>query len=165
MNDQVCFLIESLQLRPHPEGGFFSETFRSNIVLQGLAHGGPRAASTAIYFLLPAGDFSAFHRVKSDEVWHHYDGDPVELHTITEQGEYLVQMLGAAISEGQRPQLVVSAGTWQAARATGDRYSLCGCTVAPGFEYEDFEMPSCDELSRLFPQHAVHIRALCRRVA
>jgi hypothetical protein len=130
--------------------------------VHGLPHGASRAASTAIYFLLPAGDFSAFHRVSSDEVWHHYAGDPVELHTINDLGEYRVQILGTAFDANQRPQLVVPAGIWQAARALGDSYALGGCTVAPGFDYEDFEMPHGDDLAQKFPQFSAQIRSLSR---
>ncbi len=141
--------ISSLGLTPHPEGGFYRETFRSPRVVETPA--GPRAASTAIYFLLPAGAFSALHRVCSDEVWHHYDGDPVELHTIDDRGVHAITVLGPSLVKQQRPQLVVPAGTWQAAVPLGRRYALCGCTVAPGFDFADFEMPTRDALVRAYP--------------
>lgn len=156
-------LVELLGLSPHPEGGFFTETFRAPVVLGGLPHGGPRAASTAIYFLLPAGTFSALHRVSSDEVWHHYDGDPLELHLIDGAGVYTMHVLGRDLAAGQRPQLVVPAGVWQASVPRGDRYALCGCTVAPGFDFADFEMPPRAELTRLHPTHAEIIARLTRR--
>jgi predicted cupin superfamily sugar epimerase len=157
-------LIDTLGLLPHPEGGFYRETFRSPLALRGLAWTGPdgeRSASTAIYFLLPAGVFSAFHRVMSDEVWHHYDGDSVLLHTLDESGHEVVQ-LGRDFAAGERPQHVVRGGVWQAAVATGDRYALCGCTVAPGFDFADFVMPSRDALASAYPEHAAIIASLTR---
>ena len=156
-------LVARLGLLPHPEGGFFGESFRSPIQLT-LPDGRIRAASTAIYFLLPMGAFSALHRVSSDEVWHFYDGDPLELTTITSGGILETRTLGRDLEAGQRPQFVVPAGVWQAAKPTQEKigYSLVGCTVAPGFDFADFEMPVCDELGRLFPQHAAAIQILTR---
>ena len=152
-----------LGLLPHPEGGFFGESFRSPIQLT-LPDGRIRAASTAIYFLLPMGAFSALHRVSSDEVWHFYEGDPLELTTITPEGILKTMTLGRDLEEGQRPQFVVPAGVWQAAKPTVEKigFTLVGCTVAPGFDFADFEMPVCDELGRLFPQHAAAIQILTR---
>jgi predicted cupin superfamily sugar epimerase len=155
-------LIDALGLVKHPEGGFYRETFRSPLVLrtlQGLPAGDERNASTAIYFLLPAGAFSAFHRVTSDEVWHHYDGDPVELHTLSPAGQHEMTRLGCDVGSGERPQHVVPAGFYQAAAPVGDRYALCGCTVAPGFDFADFTMP---ERSKLLAQFGEH-RALVER--
>jgi predicted cupin superfamily sugar epimerase len=149
MNDDARAVVTALGLAPHPEGGFFRENFRARLAID--APQGPRAASTAIYFLLPAGSFSALHRVRSDEVWHHYDGDPVELHTIDDAGQAQMVHLGRDLARGDRPQVVVPAGVWQAAVPVGKRFALCGCTVAPGFEFADFEMPSRAELLRRFP--------------
>ena len=126
MRSEADRLIELLALKPHPEGGYFRETFRDGN--QG------RAYSTAIYFLLKAGEVSRWHRVDAAEVWHFYRGAPLELR-IGKQ----VFVLGADIDEAQVPQIVVPAGAWQAARSLGD-YSLVGCTVAPGFEFNHFEM-------------------------
>jgi uncharacterized protein len=151
-------LVERLGLSPHPEGGFYRETFRSPRLVSPEA----RAASTAIYFLLPAGTFSAFHRVASDEVWHHYDGDPVALTTIDEAGSLAVAMLGHDLEGGERPQIVVPAGLWQAAEPRGPRHALCGCTVAPGFDFADFELPSRAALVSRFPLHAATIERLTR---
>ena len=152
MNDHARAVVTALGLAPHPEGGFFRETFRAPLVIS--APQGSRAASTAIYFLLPAGSFSALHRVRSDEVWHHYDGDPVELYTLHEDagdGEARVVRLGRDLARGDRPQVIVPAGVWQAAVPVGKRFALCGCTVAPGFDFADFEMPSRAELLGRFP--------------
>ena len=120
-------LIVLLDLKPHPEGGHFRETFR------GVSRDG-RAASTAIYFLLKAGEVSRWHRIDAAEVWHFYRGAPLELRI----GEKTF-ILGTDIDEAQAPQIVVPPGEWQAARSLGD-YTLVGCTVAPGFEFAHFEM-------------------------
>jgi predicted cupin superfamily sugar epimerase len=152
LHPETQALIEQLTLQPHPEGGYYRETFRAPLSLPGLPHG-LRHASTAIYFLLPAGTFSAFHRVRSDEVWHHYDGDAVELHLIDPDGAHRVERLGRQFAAGERPQVIVPAGVWQAAVPRGERHALCGCTVAPGFDFADFEMPPRSYLQRRFPQH------------
>ena len=162
MNDDVTRLVSELGLSPHPEGGFYRETYRAPLVLEGLPHGAPRAAHTAIYFLLPAGTFSAIHRVRSDEGWHHYDGDPVDLHLLSDAGVHEVIALGRDLASGQRPQHVVPAGVWQAAVPRGARYALCGCTVAPGFDFADFEMPSRDAMVARFPGHAALMATLTR---
>lgn len=161
MDGEVRALVGTLGMIPHPEGGFYRETFRAPLSIATPA--GNRAASTAIYYLLPAGSFSAFHRVRSDEVWHHYDGDPVELHTIDAEGIHAVTRLGRDWKHGERPQHVVSADTWQAAVPVGIRFSLCGCTVAPGFVFADFEMPSRGDLLRMFPQHRLLLDRMARR--
>jgi predicted cupin superfamily sugar epimerase len=160
MNEAAQALVAALGLAPHPEGGFYRETFRAPTVFDTTQ--GSRAASTAIYFLLPAGTFSALHRVRSDEVWHHYDGDPLDLHTIDDSGHHAVARVGRAISLGERPQLIVPAGVWQAAVPVGFAYALCGCTVSPGFDFADFEMPSRALLLRRFPDLGDVIAALTR---
>lgn len=119
-------LIAQLKLEPHPEGGHFRETFRDGNV--------GRAHSTAIYFLLKAGEVSRWHRVDAAEIWHFYRGAPLELCI----GKH-VHLLGPEIDEAQAPQIVVPPGAWQSARSLGD-YTLVGCTVAPGFEFEHFEL-------------------------
>lgn len=152
-------LIRALGLRPHPEGGHYAQTFKSPTLLntpQGL-----RAASTAIYFLLERGDFSAWHRVRSDEVWHFYAGEGLELHLLTDRGEYSKVRMGPQVLQGEQPQAVVPAGVWQAARPVG-AYALVGCTVAPGFDFADFELPTQEDLQRRFPQHARLIQDLTR---
>ncbi|MCO4743164.1 MAG: cupin domain-containing protein [Proteobacteria bacterium] len=145
-------LIRDLDLAPHPEGGFYRETFRSMASVD--TPRGQRSASTAIYFLLPPDTFSAWHRVvSSDEAWHLYEGE-LDLHTLDANGPG-VQRLTA-----DNPQFVVPAGLWQAAKPVG--YALCGCTVAPGFDFEDFEMPTRAELRELFPSYADAVDALTR---
>lgn len=155
-------LIAMLGLTPHPEGGFFRETVRGTLVLGGLPHGAPRSSHTCIYYLLPAGVFSPLHRVRSDEVWHHYAGDPVELHLITPGGHYRTHLLGPVDAQGKQPHVLVPADHWQAAVVRGRTYALCGCTVAPGFDFADFQMPGRAELLRLLPQHASVVTALTR---
>ncbi|MGO9834069.1 MAG: cupin domain-containing protein [Polyangiaceae bacterium] len=157
MHPDAQAIVDALELTPHPEGGLYREVFRSSLVVSASLREQP--ASTAIYFLLPAGTFSALHRVRSDEVWHHYDGDPVELHTIDAMGAHVVSMLGRRLGIGERPQRVVPAGVWQAALPVG-RFALCGCTVAPGFDFEDFEMPTRAHLTGLYPA----LRALIERL-
>lgn len=157
-------VVDALGLTPHPEGGHFAETFRSPLAVGSAAHSGERSASTAIYFLLATGEFSAFHRVRSDEVWHHYAGDVLELHAIDASGAHLRRLLGTDIVWGERPQIAIPAGVWQAARPLPGNagYALVGCTVAPGFEFADFEMPERGVLLREFPEHRSLIESLTR---
>lgn len=159
--DQV---IEELELVAHPEGGWFRESFRSALRVADAVHATEHAASTAIYFLLRQGEFSAFHWLSSDEVWHHYFGDLLELYTIDADGELQVVRVGSGLVHGERPQAVVPREHWQAARvaAGSTGFVLCGCTVAPGFEFSDFVMPRRAELVERFPQHTGLITSLTR---
>jgi predicted cupin superfamily sugar epimerase len=126
-------VIRLLGLVPHPEGGFYKETFRP------AGPDGGRGASTAIYYLLREGDVSAWHRVRdADEVWHRYTGAPLELTIATDRGREIVR-LGSDLATGERPQAVVPAGAWQTARSLGG-WVLMGCTVAPAFDFASFEM-------------------------
>lgn len=150
--------IDHLKLTPHPEGGYFREVYRSDLRLPQnrlpAGFGGDRAASTAIYYLLRQGDFSAFHRIRSDEVWHHYEGETLEIFSIDAQGKLKIDRLGKG-GEGSVPLVVIPAGTWFAARPADEAvFVLAGCTVAPGFDFEDFEMGSLNQLLSLFPQHS-----------
>ncbi len=127
-------IIATLNLQPHPEGGWFAETWRAD------AAPGERAAGTAIYFLLKAGERSHWHRVDAAEVWHHYAGAPLLLEIAeTAAGPAVPHILGPDLAYGARPQALVPPGHWQAARSTGD-YTLVGCTVSPGFEFSGFEL-------------------------
>jgi uncharacterized protein len=155
-------VIDALGLTPHPEGGFFRETFRAEVSVQAPFAPIARAASTAIYFLLRAGDISAFHCVRSDEVWHHYLGATLELHTIEAFGQHQRVELGSNLLNGERPQWVVPANTWQGARIIGEGFGLFGCTVAPGFDFADFHMPERAELVGLFPELAHLIESFTR---
>ncbi len=159
MHSEARAIVEALGLKPHPEGGFYRETFRSSFQVESGLHRGARSASTAIYFLLPAGTFSALHRVRgSDEVWHFYAGDPLELCPLDAEGARSIR-LGGNFASGEVHQAVVPAGVLQAAAPVGQRYSLCGCTVAPGFDFADFDLPTRQEFLALFPG----LRALIER--
>ena len=155
-------VIKLLGLAPHPEGGFFRETFRAPANVAAPHAPVSRAASTAIYFLLRAGEFSAFHRVSSDEVWHHYLGATLELHTIDRAGMHQRVELGPQLQHGECPQWVVPAGTLQAARVIGEGFVLCGCTVAPGFDFADFELPARRDLVMRYPALADLIESFTR---
>ena len=128
-------IVRLLGLAPHPEGGYYRETFRD-----APAEGSRRAASTAIYFLLPQGQVSRWHRVDACEAWHWYAGSPLKLSIVPDgQTEVANIRLGADLLAGERPQYVVQRSVWQQARSLG-AWSLVGCTVAPGFEFSGFEM-------------------------
>jgi uncharacterized protein len=159
--------IEKLRLEPHPEGGYFRRTYRSEVVIAREAlppeFTGARAASTAIYFLLEEENFSAFHRLRSDEVWHFYAGAPVLVHVIAQDGEYSSILLGCDLEEGQVPQAVVRAGCWFASHvADWKSFAVVGCTVAPGFDFQDFEMGKRAELVARFPRQGELIERLTR---
>jgi predicted cupin superfamily sugar epimerase len=159
--------IEVLQLRPHPEGGFFRETYRSaeTISCEHLPprFSGDRVFSTAIYFLLQGNDFSALHRIQQDEVWHFYDGGPLTVVSIAPNGALCSVNLGRNIAAGEVLQAVVPAGHVFGARPSDPRsFSLVGCTVAPGFDFADFEILTREELLERFPQHAAVITELRR---
>ena len=143
-------------LQPHPEGGYFREIYRSPDLLN-LTDGRQRSSSTHILFALGKGEFSALHRVSSNEIWHCYDGGPVRLTMIHPNGDVDLREVGGV----DGPCVVVPAGSWQAAEAVGQDV-LCGCTVAPGFDFADFEMPTRDELLALLPDHAEIVTRLTR---
>jgi predicted cupin superfamily sugar epimerase len=152
-------VIAKLDLKPlQDEGGYFKETYRSSTSLPartfGIDGSGNRTVTTAIYFLLAPNSFSALHRLKSDEIFHFYAGDPVEMVQIDPNGTLTRYTIGSDIFSGQIPQVVVPAGTWQALRLkSGGAWALMGTTVAPGFEFEDFELGDRQKMDQLFPQH------------
>jgi predicted cupin superfamily sugar epimerase len=160
-------LIAALGLRPHPEGGHFSETYRSAGTIPGSAlpatYDGERACSTAIYYLLSAGEVSAMHRITSDEVFHFYCGDPVGMLRILPDGTGEQIVIGPRVERGERPQVVVPGGAWQGlSLMPGGNYALLGCTVAPGFDFADFEIADADALAAEHPEWANRIRELAR---
>jgi predicted cupin superfamily sugar epimerase len=167
MQDPVKKIIERFSLRPHPEGGFFREVYRSPVAIDhpDIDDGTRprRSASTHIYFLLSGDDFSAFHRVRaSDEIWHLYAGGPLELHTLDDEQRYAKHVLTHDVDQGE-PAHIVPAGVWQAARlATNGSCAFCGCTVAPGFDFADFDMPPASELVATHPAHERIIRELTK---
>ena len=160
-------LVQQYNLDPHPEGGWYKETYRSTEYIPVTAlparFGGIRAFSTAIYFLLGQNDFSAFHRIKSDECWHFYAGDPLLIFVIRQDGMLDIIQLGNDTSKGQLFQYVVPANCWFASRPAADsKFSFVGCTVSPGFDFADFELADSAGLSALYPMHEIIIRELCR---
>lgn len=150
MHPRAAELIRHLVLQPHPEGGHYAEVFKSPHRVERGEGGDARAALTTIYFLLAQGERSRWHRVASDELWHYYEGDPLEL-VWEEAGEVRRVQVGP-VAMGREPVAVVPAGSWQAARARG-AYTLVGCTVAPGFEFTDFALLA-DK-----PEEATRLRA------
>jgi predicted cupin superfamily sugar epimerase len=161
-------IIRRLGLTPLPlEGGYFRETYRSAWTLPAGAlpphYGAPRSVATAIYFFLTPDTFSAMHRLPSDEVFHFYSGDPVEMVELHPDGATRTVILGSDLEAGQAPQWIVPGGTWQGARLVpGGAYALLGTTVAPGFDYADLEMGERAELQRRYPTAAERIAVLTR---
>jgi predicted cupin superfamily sugar epimerase len=165
--EQIESLIALLSLEPHPEGGFFRESYRSSETIRGEflpeRYVGSRPFSTAIYYLITKDSFSAIHRLNSDEIIHFYLGDPVELLALKADGSGEVFTLGHNLPKGMRVQLVVEKGTWFGMRvANGGEYALLGTTVAPGFEYSDFELGERDTLVSLYPSYEDMIKCLTR---
>jgi uncharacterized protein len=152
-----------LQLEPHPiEGGYFRRTYTSPGAVE-LPRGG-RPYGTAIYYLLEPGTFSEMHCLDSDEIFHFYLGDPVEMLQLFPNGRSALFTLGPDLRNGQQVQLVVPAGVWQGTRLLGNgKVALLGCTVTPGFDYTDYRCGSYDELAARWPAEAERIRALTRR--
>jgi predicted cupin superfamily sugar epimerase len=162
-------LIRKLSLLPHPEGGYYRETYRAGITLSKDAlpepYSGDRAAATCIYYLLVPGTFSCLHRLVTDEVFHFYAGDPVQLLQLDPTGaESKVTILGNKLDDGQVPQVVVPAGIWQGCRlAPGGEFALMGCTVSPGFEFADYEEGAREVLCQEYQGYAELITELTRK--
>jgi predicted cupin superfamily sugar epimerase len=157
-------LIERLGLQPHPERGYFTETHRAPARVHSARHAGERSAGTAIYFLVTAdAPATHLHRLASDEVFHLYEGGPLEILRLHPDGRVDVARLGLDIEAGERPQVVVPAGTWFGTElAPGASHCLVGCTVAPGFEFADFELATGPELESQYPSAADRIRRMRR---
>lgn len=155
----AAYYIEKLQLNAHVEGGAFKETYRSALKI---AHKylppdfkGKRNVSTAIYFLLKEGQFSAMHKIASDELWHFYAGSPLYIYELNAVGELITHILGNDLEAGQSFQVLIPAGSWFGSRCqTPGAFSLAGCTVAPGFDFEDFELANKQFMKDNFPAHA-----------
>ena len=148
--------IKHLGLIKHPEGGYFKEVYRSQETIAKAdlppRFAGERVFSTSIFYLLKQGDFSKFHKIKSDETWHFYDGSPLELLIINLEGKLKKVKIGLDPESGLIPQFTVFTGHWFAAQSLGE-YSLLGCTVSPGFDFTDFELADRKILIAAFPQH------------
>jgi uncharacterized protein len=161
------YWIDELKLEPHPEGGFYRQTYRAPLVIEQSAlppvFQGPRSASTAIYFLLAGEDFSALHRLAADEVWHFYAGSALLVHSIDTHGQHKVIKLGHDPDRAEQFQHVVPAGHWfGCCLELPNTYALVGCTVAPGFDFVDFEMANRAALITQYPQHRNLISNLTR---
>jgi predicted cupin superfamily sugar epimerase len=158
-------IITRLRMRPHPERGFFVETYRAATTVTAPAIGAPRAASTAIYFLITRDQPTTYlHRLRSDEIFHLYEGGPLDALLLGQpDGGGQVVRLGLDLAGGERPQVVIAAGTWFAVElATAASHCLFGCTVAPGFDFADFGLAAGPELAARFPAHAARIARMTR---
>jgi predicted cupin superfamily sugar epimerase len=161
----AAYWIKRLRLSPHPEGGYYREIYRApeSVPRRGLPprYGGSRPFGTSIYFLLESGQVSRLHRLKSDEVWHFYAGSPVLIHMLSDSGRCRSIKLGRNPEKGRVFQAVIRAGTWFGAEPVGLRtYALVGCTVSPGFDFDDFEAGCAEKLRKKFPRWASLIERL-----
>jgi uncharacterized protein len=155
LNKDAKYWINKLNLQEHSEGGYFVETYKSEKFVNLPEYDGAPHACTAIYYLLVRDQFSSFHRMKSDEIWHFYAGSRLSLHIIETRNRRLQEVkLGADVDNGGLFQTVVKSGYWFAASVDDhDSYSLVGCTVSPGFDYCDWELGDIETLARMYPQH------------
>jgi len=163
MNEKAKYYIQKLQLKKHPEGGYYREVYRAAEMFYFDAP--PKAlkrnASTSIYFLLEGKQVSKFHRLKSDEQWHFYDGSSIKLYVIDEKGKLSEYLLGGNLAKGEAFQLVIKKNNWFAAELINKRgYALIGCTVAPGFDFNDFELADRKTMLEMFPNHSGLIEKL-----
>jgi predicted cupin superfamily sugar epimerase len=151
LNKVAARLIRRLGLEKHPEGGYFKQTYTADTIVNVAGYRGPRHVSTAIYYMLVDDQFSAFHRIRSDELWHHYSGGPLTLYAMV-RGRLSQIKMGKG--KGQTPQVAIRANTWFAASLNNKKsYCLLGCTVSPGFDNRDWELGSRSELVKRYPQH------------
>jgi len=151
----VDYWINLLELQPHPEGGYFKENYRSSEIIPSAAlpdrFDGYRGFSTAIFFLLRSEDRSVFHRIKSDEVWHFYQGSTLLIYVLQEN-ELKIHKVGSDLEKGESLQVVIPANCWFGAHLEKENsFALCGCTVAPGFDFRDFEMADREDLLKKYP--------------
>ena len=159
------YWIRKLNLKKHPEGGFFKETYRSAETVDGNLlseeHTGQRALSTAIYFLLKGNQVSRFHRLKSDELWHFYYASSLTIHTIDQTGHYAKIYLGIDYEKGEVFQTTIKKGIWLGATVNHiESFALVGCTVSPGFDFKDFKLADQKNMLEKYPQHALIIKKL-----
>ncbi len=168
MPTDAPYWIRKLELTKHPEGGYYRESYRAGLSIPAAAlppeYKGARAASTAIYFLLEGESVSALHRLRSDELWHFYVGGTLLVHVIESRGAHREIRLGNDLSAGETLQAVVNAGSWFGAKLLDRKsFALVGCTVAPGFDFADFELAKRSELVQHYPQHRSIIEELARQ--
>lgn len=165
MKRSAEYWIERLEMFPHPEGGYFRETYRSEEIIRNEhlpeRFSSERNFSTAIFYLLKDNQTSKLHRLKADEIFHYYDGSGMIIYIIDENGNLIKNKLGTDFDKGERPQVLIKAGCWFGAKVSEpNSYCLAGCTVAPGFHFDDFEMGDRKKLLELFPQHKSVIELL-----
>lgn len=155
MNEKAKQYIQKLQLKKHPEGGYFKEIYRGGemILIDPPDRRLKRNYSTSIYFLLEGKQVSKFHRLKSDEIWHFYDGSPIKIYIIDEKGKLSENILGKKMDDEAKYQTVIRKNNWFAAELINKKsFSLVGCTVSPGFDFSDFEFGDREQLSNQFPK-------------
>lgn len=160
-------LVQHFEMLPHPEGGYFKETYRAETTIKAAAlpanFGGDRQASTAIYFLLEKGNFSAFHKIKSDECWHFYAGQALHIYVLNQDKTFSTIKLGNNLANDEVFQAVVPANCWFASEPSNEStFCFVGCTVAPGFDFKDFELANSNELAAEFPAYDDLIYRMCR---
>tara|TARA_B100000683_G_C12418734_1_gene526887 strand:- start:34 stop:537 length:504 start_codon:yes stop_codon:yes gene_type:complete len=166
MIERIKQIIDKLELYPHPEGGFYREVYRSEGLIKADClepdMSDERNYSTCIYYLLSSSDYSAFHRIKQDELWHHYEGSSLRIHILLPDGTYKYRDLGNDLENDQHPMVMVPAKAWFAAEVMNkESYTLCGCTVAPGFDFADFELAESSALKEKYPVYSELIENLC----
>ena len=159
--------IRHLQLQKHIEGGWYSEVYRSPFILETRSSSpiltADRSVCTHIYFLLEQNEFSTLHRIRSDELWHFYDGDNLIVYEIDASGKLTEHKLGKDIANGFLPFCMISKGNWFGARvASGGSFSLVGCTVSPGFDFADLELANAEMLIKQYPEHRELIKSLTK---
>jgi uncharacterized protein len=165
LNKYAKYWIKKLKLGQHPEGGYFTSTYRSDKIIDLSEYDGRRSACTAIYYLLTGNQFSSFHIMKSDEIWHFYSGSSLTLYIIESKGVLSKVFLGPNFNEGERFQVVVKSGCWFAVSINKkNSYSLVGCTVAPGFNYKDWKIGNRKRLTEMYPEHKKIISKFTRPV-
>lgn len=159
--EKAEFLIKHFNLKPHPEGGYYREIYRSDEIIKSLPerYNGNRSISTSIYFLLKGQQVSKLHKLKSDEIWHFYEGSSVKIYTLSDKGDLTEIILGRNISEGEVFQVIIKREHWFCAEAIDkNSFSFVGCTVAPGFNFDDFSLAEKEILLQKFPEHKFLIK-------
>lgn len=168
MTESAQYWIEKLNLQSHPEGGYFNETYRSNESIDKTSlpnrYASTRSFGTSIYFLLTTESVSNFHRLASDEIWHYHQGGCAVIHMISSEGTLQSKRIGCDLEGGDSLQVVIPRGHWFAAEVIERDFILVGCTVAPGFEFEDFELADRNTLSAAYPQHKTLIERFTNTV-
>jgi predicted cupin superfamily sugar epimerase len=164
MHEKALYYIKKLQLKKHPEGGYFREIYRAGdlVLIDAPNKRVKRNFSTSIYFLLAGKQISAFHKLNADEIWHFYDGSPVKIYIIDPDGKFAEVVLGKKTEKGEVFQITINKNHWFAAEVLSKKsFVLVGCTVSPGFDFSDFKLGRRDEMIKLFPQH----KLLCEKFA